>query len=399
MTYFPSDEDITPFAETNFRNQRKRFGIKRRDRRAHMYLIGKTGMGKSTLMETMILSDLERGEGLAVLDPHGDLISRVKARIPPARQRDVILFDPASDTGSLALNLLEIGGEGQRHLVASELISVFKKLWANSWGPRTEHILRNTLLALLELPQATLLDAQRLLAESDYRKALIEILAPGPVKKFWENEFEQYSKSFRTEAISPIQNKVGQFVTHPVIRRVIQQRQSAFDLREVMDEGKVLLVDLSKGKIGEDASNLLGAMMLTRMELAALGRAAVEEGQRRDFYVYIDEFYNFTTASFANILAEARKYRLNLIMAHQYIEQLDEELRAAIFGNVGTIISFRLGARDAWYMAKEFSPVFSENDLINLPQYQIILKLMINGVTHAPFSAMTLPPLVAAIIE
>src|SRR5436853_1826337 len=257
MSYSPNDNDITVFAKTNFRNERKRFGIKRKDRRAHMYLIGKTGMGKSTLMETMITSDLQRGEGLALIDPHGDLVARVKNRVPPARAADVILFDPTDETKALSLNLLDASGKAARHLVASELISVFKKLWADSWGPRTEHILRNTLLALLELPQATLLDAQRLLADYEYRQALVTVLEDGPVKKFWVKEFEQYAKNFRTEAVSPIQNKVGQFVTHPVIGRIIGKPQSSFDMRALMDEGKILLVDLSKGKIGEDASNLL----------------------------------------------------------------------------------------------------------------------------------------------
>src|SRR5918912_1841518 len=264
MTYSPNEDDITVFAETNFRNERKRFGIKRKDRRAHMYLIGKTGMGKSTLMENMIISDLYRGEGLAVLDPHGDLVARVKNRIPPSREADVIFFDPADETHSFSLNLLDASGKAARHLVASELISVLKKLWADSWGPRTEHILRNTLLALLELPQATLLDVQRLLADYEYRQALITVLADGPVKKFWIREFEQYAKNFRTEAVSPIQNKVGQFVTHPVIGRIIGKPQSSFDMRAVMDHGKVLLANLSKGKIGEDASNLLGALLLTQ---------------------------------------------------------------------------------------------------------------------------------------
>jgi Type IV secretion-system coupling protein DNA-binding domain len=392
MIYSPGENDITVFAETTFRNQRKRFGIKRRDRRAHMYLIGKTGMGKSTLMETMILSDLQKGEGLAVLDPHGDLVDRVKAQIPLARQRDVIYFAPGGENQRVALNPLDAGGTASRHLVASELISIFKKLWADSWGPRTEHILRNTLLALLELPAATLPDALRLLSDYEYRQALVAILEDGPVKKFWIREFEQYSKNFRTEAISPIQNKVGQFVTHPVIGRIIAQRQSSFDMRRLMDEGNVLLVDLSKGKVGEDASRLLGAMILAQIELAALGRADIAEAKRRDFYVYIDEFYNFTSSSFAGILAEARKYRLNLIMAHQYMEQLDEALRAAIFGNVGTIVSFRLGERDAPMLTREFSPIFSGHDLINLPPYHICLKLMIDGFSQSPFSARALPP-------
>jgi type IV secretory pathway TraG/TraD family ATPase VirD4 len=391
MSYSPSESDITVFAETNFRNERKRFGIKRRDRRAHMYLIGKTGMGKSTLMENMIVSDLQRGEGLAVLDPHGDLVARVKRRIPPTREADVILFDPTDETRTHSLNLLDSTGKAARHLVASELISIFKKLWADSWGPRTEHILRNTLLALLELPQATLLDAQRLLADYEYRQALITVLEDGPVKKFWVREFEQYTKNLRTEAISPIQNKIGQFVTHPVIGRIIGKPQSSFEMRKLMDQGKVLLVDLSKGKIGEDASNLLGAMLLTQIELGALSRSDMREEQRRDFYTYVDEFHTVTSASFANILSEARKYRLNLILGHQYLEQLDEELRAAIFGNVGTIISLRLGTNDAGYLSREFFPIFSIEDLINLPPYHICLKLMIDGVNQTPFSALSLP--------
>jgi Type IV secretory pathway, VirD4 components len=391
--YSPSDNDVTVFAETNFRNERKRFGIKRRDRRAHMYVIGKTGMGKSTLMETMIMSDLEHGEGLAVLDPHGDLVTRVKARIPLARKQDVILFAPDDESHEIGLNPLDAGSRAARHLVASELISIFKKLWADSWGPRTEHILRNTFLALLELPQATLLDAQRLLADFEYRQALVTVLEDGPVKKFWVREFEQYSKNFRTEAIAPIQNKVGQFVTHPIIGRIIGQKQSSFNVRTLMDEGKVLLVDLSKGKIGEDASNLLGAMLLTHIELAALSRADISEARRRDFYTYVDEFHSMASASFASSLSEARKYHLNLILGHQYIEQLDEELRAAVLGNVGTLISFRLGASDATYIAREFYPAFSAEDLINLPLHHIYLKLMINGVSQTPFSAVSLPPL------
>src|SRR5207253_3036805 len=247
---------------------------------------------------------------------HGDLVARVKNRIPAARRGDLILFDPSDEARALGLNLLDASGRAARQLVASELISVFKKLWSDSWGPRTEHILRNTLLALLELPQATLLDVQRLLADYEYRQALIAILEDGPVKKFWVKEFEQYAKSFRTEAISPIQNKVGQFVTHPVIGKIIGKPQSSFDMRAVMDEGKILLVDLSKGKIGEDASNLLGAMLLTQIELAALSRAGMPEEERRDFYTYVDEFHSVTSASFTNILSEARKYRLNLILGH-----------------------------------------------------------------------------------
>jgi type IV secretory pathway TraG/TraD family ATPase VirD4 len=389
----PNENDITVFAETNFRNQRTRFGIKRKDRRSHMYLIGKTGMGKSTLMENMIYSDLSAGEGLAVIDPHGDLVQKVLNLIPSECKADLVYFNPADLARPIAFNMLEAVESSHHHLIASELISVFKKIWIDSWGPRTEYILRNTILALLEVPGATLLEVPRMLADKEYRSAVMAILGDEQVKQFWINEFDRYTAHFRSEAISPIQNKVGQFISNRVIRDIIGQKQSSFDIRQIMDEGKILLVDLSKGKIGEDASALLGAMLLTRIELAALSRADTQEHKRRDFFVYIDEFYNFTTASFANILAEARKYRLNLILAHQYIEQLDEELRAAIIGNVGTMISFRLGARDAEYIAREFYPVFREADLVNLPQYHICLKLMIDGISAAPFSGVTLAPM------
>jgi type IV secretory pathway TraG/TraD family ATPase VirD4 len=390
--YIANDNDVTLFAETNFRNQRKRFGIKRRDRRSHMYIIGKTGMGKSTLLENMIYSDLQKGEGLAVIDPHGDLAMRIQRLIPQERQADLIYFDPADMHNPLGFNLLESSRREHHQLLASGLVSVFKKIWRDSWGPRTEYILRNTILALLDVPQATLMDLPKMLNDKEYRAAVLTLMVDEQVKDFWVNEYATYTARFRSEAIAPIQNKVGQFLTNRLIRGVISQKQSSFDIRKLMDEGKILIANLAKGKIGEDVSNLLGAMLLTRIELAALSRADIPEGCRRDFYVYADEFYNFTTASFANVLAEARKYRLNLILANQYIEQLEEKLRAAIFGNVGTLISFRLGADDAEYVAREFYPVFSETDLIDLPQYHIDVKLMIDGVSQSPFSAVTLPP-------
>jgi hypothetical protein len=392
-SYTANDNDVTLFAETNSRNQRKRFGIKRRDRRSHMYIIGKTGMGKSTLLENMIYSDLQKGEGLALIDPHGDLALRVRTLIPQERQADLIYFDPADMHNPLGFNLLESSGREHHHLLASGLVSVFKKIWWDSWGPRTEYILRNTILALLEVPQATLMDLPKMLNDKEYRAAVLTLTVDEQVKDFWVNEYATYTARFRSEAIAPIQNKVGQFLTNRLIRSIISQKQSSFDIRKLMDTGKILIVNLAKGKIGEDVSSLLGAMLLTRIELAALSRSDMPEERRRDFYVYADEFYNFTTASFANVLAEARKYHLNLILANQYIEQLDDELRAAIFGNVGTLISFRLGAGDAEYVAREFYPVFSETDLIDLPQYYIDVKLMIDGVSQSPFSAVTLPPL------
>lgn len=386
------DNSITYFAETNFRNERKRFGIKRKDRRGHMYVVGKTGMGKSTLIERLVYSDLQAGEGLALLDPHGDLIEKIRKIVPESRQEDVIYFDPQADK-PLGINPLESVDPRYHHLAASGLISVCHKLWKDSWGPRLEHILRHTFLSLLEIPDSTLLDVPRLLTDQKFRAGVIQQLQDEQVRYFWQDEFERYPKNFGLEAIAPIQNKIGQFLAHRLIRNVVGQPKSSFKFRSVMDEGKVLLVNLAKGRIGEDACALLGALLLTRLELAALSRVDTpDETNRRDFYVYCDEFYNYTTASFAGLLSELRKYRLNLTLAHQFLEQLDEELQAAIFGNVGTIISFRIGARDAEYLAKEFSPTFTESDLINLPQHHVILKLMINGVTADAFSAITLPP-------
>jgi hypothetical protein len=387
------DNDITFFAETDFRNERRRFGIKRRDRRAHMYLVGKTGTGKSTLLENLIASDLRADEGLAVLDPHGDLYERVLREVPATRQRELICFNPASPAQALALNVLERRPGDAPHLIAAGLVSVFKKLWADSWGPRMEYILHHAVLALLDVPGATLADIPRILIDPAFRAAAVTITSDSQVKDFWLGEYERYPDRFRTEAIAPIQNKVGQFLANRIVRAVISHSTSSFSLRQVMGEGRILLVNLAKGRIGEDASRLLGALLLTQIELAALSRANIpQEENRRDFYVYIDEFSSFATASFAGLLTEARKYRVNLILAHQYIEQLEEELCAAVFGNVGTIVAFRLGARDAKYLSREFYPVFTESDLVGLPQHHIYLKLMIDGVTHPAFSAVTLPP-------
>lgn len=385
-----SDEnDITFFAETDFRKERKRFGIKRKDRRYHAYIIGKTGMGKSTLLQTMISSDVRKGEGLAVLDPHGDLIEKVLKNIPACRKKDLIYLNPQDKSNGICFNPLENKNPEESHLVASGLISVFKKIWQDFWGPRMEHILRNALLTLLEFPNTTLLDLQRLLVEKDFRKEKILGLKDRQVQYFWLNEFEKYSKFFRQEAIAPIQNKIGQFLSSPIIRKVIAQPKSSFNLREVMDQGKILLVNLSKGKIGEDNASLLGAMLTTKIGLTALSRGNMPEEQRQDFYLYIDEFQSFITDSYIDVLAEARKYRLNLILAHQYLNQIEEKIRQAVFGNVGTIVSFRIGAEDARYLEQEFYPVFGQEDLVNLPCYTAYLKLMIDGKTSAPFSGRT----------
>jgi CxxC-x17-CxxC domain-containing protein len=387
------NNEITIFAETTFRNQFRKFGIKTDDRRRHMYLIGKTGMGKSTLLENMVVEDIRAGRGVVLVDPHGDLAEKIIEYIPSNRVNDVIYFNPADIEYPIAFNVVEQVEPHLRHLVASGLIGVFQKLWADSWGPRLEYILRNTILAILDYPGSTLLAVTRMLSDKQFRKKVIEKIQDPVVKAFWVNEFAGYANNFASEAVSPIQNKVGQFLSSSLIRNIVGQVKSSINLRDVMDQGKILILNLSKGRIGEDNSALLGAMVITKIQLAAMSRVNIREEERKDFYLYIDEFQNFTTDSFANILSEARKYRLNLIMAHQYIEQLGDMVKAAVFGNVGTLVVFRVGAIDAEELVKEFTPTFIEEDLVNLPKYEMYLKLMIDGVASDPFSARGLPPL------
>ncbi len=388
--------EIAVFAQTTYRNEFKRFGIKSDDRRRHMYLIGKTGMGKSTVLENMIVGDIQAGHGVAVVDPHGDLAEKVIEYIPANRIQDVVYFNPSDINYPIAFNVVEQVEPHLRHLVASGLIGVFQKLWADSWGPRLEYILRNAILAILDFPGSTLLGVVRMLSDKSYRKKVVANIKDPVVKAFWEREFSGYADKFAAEAVSPIQNKVGQFLSSSLMRNIIGQVKSAINIREIMDEGKILIMNLSKGRIGEDNSALLGAMMITKIQLAAMSRVDVPEKERRDFYLYIDEFQNFSTDSFANILSEARKYRLNLILAHQYIEQLSEKVKPAVFGNVGTMVVFRVGAADAEELVKEFTPTFTEEDIVNLPKYEMYLKLMIDGVASSPFSAKGLPPLTEA---
>jgi len=387
------DNNLTLFAETTFRSQFRKFGIKTDDRRRHMYLIGKTGMGKSTILENMIVEDIRMGRGVAVVDPHGDLAEKVIQFIPSDRVNDVVYFNPSDVDYPFAFNVVEQVEPHLRHLVASGLIGVFQKLWADSWGPRLEYILRNSILAILDYPNSTLLGITRMLSDKTFRKKVVEKIQDPVVKAFWIKEFAGYADKFASEAVSPIQNKVGQFLSSSLIRNIVGQVKSSIDLRQIMDEGKILIMNLSKGRIGEDNSELLGAMMITKIQLAAMSRVNIHEAERRDFYLYVDEFQNFATDSFANILSEARKYRLNLIMGHQYIEQLSEKVKFAVFGNVGTLVVFRVGATDAEELVKEFTPVFTEEDLVNLPKYNICLKLMIDGVASDPFSARGLAPL------
>jgi hypothetical protein len=387
-----SEETITYFARTNFRNEQKIFGIKRTDRRAHMYVIGKTGTGKSTVLETLIRQDIENGEGLALLDPHGDLVEKVLRAVPENRKGDLIYFDVPDRASALGFNPLESVAPEKRSLAAAGLLDAFKKIWEDSWGPRLEHILRNAFLALLDQPEATLADVLRLLDDHAFRREVSSRVSNSQVRDFWLREYENYPLRLRAEAIAPLQNKVGAFLTDPILNRILTQKRSAFDLRHVMDEGKILLVNLAKGKIGADASALLGALLVTKIGLAGLSRADSQEERRRDFYLYLDEFQNFATLSLANMLSELRKYRANMIFSHQYLSQLDPQVKDAILGNTGTIISFRLGLTDAEILSGEFYPFFSARDLINLPNYHVYLKLMIDGVVSQPFSAETVRP-------
>lgn len=385
-------KEITLFAQTNFRNQKTKFGIKIDDRRRHMYLIGKTGMGKSTAMENMIIQDIQNGKGVALVDPHGDFAEKILDFVPNDRINDVIYLNPADMHYPIAFNVMEAVSQEHKHLIASGLVGVFKKLWADSWGPRLEYLLRNDILALLDYPGSTLLGVMRILTDKTYRNKVIAKIQDPVVKAFWVEEYSKYPQQFQVEAIAPIQNKVGQFLSTALIRNVVGQVKSSFDLRDIMDNQKILIMNLSKGRIGEDSSALLGAMMITKIQLAAMSRIDTPEEDRKDFYLYVDEFQNFATESFANILSEARKYRLNLIIGHQYIEQLDELVRAAVFGNVGTLMCFRVGAADAEFLATEFTPYFEEQDLVNLAKYDVYMKLMIDGVASNPFSATTLAP-------
>ncbi len=394
----PNDNDITLFAKTNFRNREVAFGIRRDDRRRHMYIIGKTGMGKTTLIENMVIQDIQEGHGVAFVDPHGDSVEKVLNYIPSNRINDVVYLNPADSDFPIAFNPLESVDPKYKHLVASGLMGVFTKIWAGVWSARMEYILNNTILALLDSPGNTLLGIARMLVNKTYRKKIVDNIKDPVVKSFWVDEFANYNDKFRNEAIAPIQNKVGQFLSSAIIRNIVGQTKSSIDLREIMDKKKIFLINLSKGRIGEDNSALLGAMIITKLQLAAMSRVDMPEEEREDFYLYVDEFQNFATESFANILSEARKYRLNLVVAHQYIGQLVADkkntiVRDAIFGNVGTLVCFRVGADDAEFLEKEFDPTYLLNDLVNLTKYHIYLKLMINGVSSTPFSATTLPPI------
>lgn len=393
----PYDPDhITYFAETDARNQRIKFGIKSRDRTRHMYVIGKSGVGKSTLLENMAIQDIMHGEGVAVLDPHGSFAEKMLEYIPEHRIKDVVYFAPFDTDNPISFNVLEDVGPDRRHLVVSGLMSTFKKIWVDAWSARMEYILTNTLLALLEYPGATLLGVNRMLSEKGFRKKVVDNITDAAVKAFWTEEFANYTERMAAEAVPAIQNKIGQFTANPLVRNIIGQAKSTFDIRKVMDEQKILIINLSKGRIGDTNTSLLGSMIITKIYLAAMSRAELSHarmGGMPNFYFYVDEFQSFANETFAEILSEARKYKLALIIAHQYVAQMEEKVRDAVFGNVGTTVAFRVGPLDAELLEKVFTPQFTQSDIINLGMAEIYLTLMINDIGSQPFSARTLPPL------
>jgi len=384
-------KEINFFARTEFKNKTMTFGIKKEDRRKHLYVVGKTGTGKSTMVANMAINDMRNGEGVAVIDPHGDLTNALLDYVPSHRINDVAYLDPSDAEHPFHLNPLEIENVVQREIVASGIVSIFYKLYAHSWGPRLEYILRNTILTLLYVPQSTLLQVPELLTNDKFRQKVVEGLSDQVLKNFWVNEFGKMTPQLRSEAIMPILNKVGQFLSSQTIRNIVGYPKSTINLEAMMNEGKIILMNLSQGKLGEDNSALLGAMMITKIQLAAMGRVYQNEESRRDFYLYVDEFQNFATSSFVKILSEARKYRLDLTLANQYIGQIDEEVQDAIFGNAGSIVSFGVGATDARPLAREFGLKYKEEELVGLGNYQIVLKLSIDNHTSTPFSAHTLP--------
>ena len=391
--------DICYFGNVSDRGISKNFGILQDDRRRHMYILGKSGMGKSTLLENMILQDIYNGHGVCFLDPHGDSATYILDRIPSFRQNDVIYVNPSDTDFPIGLNMLENNRGEEAFLIASGMMAVFSRIWAGMWSSRMEYILNNTLLALLETPGNTLLAVVRLLTDNDFRKKIVGNVQDPLVKNFWNKEFAGFNDKYRTEAIAPILNKIGQFFSTDLVRNILGQPKSTIDMRDIMDNRKIFIVNLSKGKLGEDNSNLLGSLIVTKLQLAAMSRVDMPESARADFYLYVDEFQNFTSDSFATILSEARKYRLNLILAHQYISQLtesgNEKIRNAIFGNVGTMLSFRVGSDDGAVLEKEYEPVFQSQQLINLNARQVALKMSISGKPCMPFIASTLPPIFA----
>lgn len=378
--------DLTILGKTTFRNEQKLFGISRTDRRQHLYLIGKSGTGKSTLLEMMIRQDIINGFGVAVFDPHGDLVERIIENIPEERKSEIIYLNPADSKNTITFNPLASVPKDLHAITTAGLLESFKKIWTDFWGPRTEYILRNTILALLEMQTADFSHILRMLSEPKLRRYIVGKLTNQQVKNFWLNEFEAYPTRLRLEAIAPIQNKIGAFVGNRFCAKVLLSPISSINLTSIINEQKILLVNLAKGSIGEDATQLLGSLLMTSIGLTGLQRNSIPESERKDFYVYADEFQSMTTLSFANMLAELRKYRISLTLAHQHLAQLELPIREAIIGNVGSMICFRLGVNDARLLEQEFLPELDRNDLTNLPNYQMAVKLLVNGETLRPFT-------------
>jgi len=390
MTYsYDHSKPFTPIGYTNFRNTNKLFGIKLQDRFSHVYSIGKTGSGKTSLLLNMAIDDVYKGYGVVLIEPHGDACTRLLANIPAHRKQDVIYFDATDNTHRTGFNPLLNVPKEERHLVASEIVQSFKKIWADSWGPRLEYILRFTILTLLEYPTATLLDIQPLLLDQAFRNMVLLYTDNTAIQSFWHNEFDKYPASLKAESIMPILNKAGVFNANTILKSIVGQQES-ISLEDIMNKGKILICNLSKGIIGEDVSQILGSLLTTSIQTAAMRRAKLPEQDREPFFVYIDECHSFITNSFATMLSEVRKYKVGLFLTHQYLDQMPEEVRSGILGNIGTIICFRLGTTDAKVMAEEFYPVFTVDDFINLPRYCIYLRLLIEGVSSRAFSAKTI---------
>jgi type IV secretory pathway TraG/TraD family ATPase VirD4 len=386
------NQEISYFGTTNARYPHRTFGMRQVDRLFHTYVIGKTGTGKTTLLETVALQDMMCGRGVAVIDPHGDLAERLVAQVPGWRERDLVYLNAPDLSQPYGYNPLRRVRADRIAMAASGLMEAFEKLWGEAWGVRMEHVLRNALYALIEFGEAKLPDILRMLTEKPFQRAVLARVTNEQVRAFWATEFPNYNPRYRQESIAPIQNKVGAFLADPRLYRMFTSPPVDLHFRQIMDEGKILIVNLARGRLGEDSANLLGALLVTTLGLAAFSRADVEERQRPDYHVIIDEFQSFTTLSVANMVSELRKFHVALVLAHQHLYQLEPEVRHAVLGNVGTLVSFRLGPEDAQVIAREFEPVFAPLDLVNLPNHDIYLKLMIDGTPSKPFSATTLHP-------
>ncbi len=396
------DDPITYFGTTDYRNKQVKFGIKAKDRTKHLYVIGKSGMGKSTLLENMAVQDIQNGEGVTIIDPHGSTVDKMLEYVPEHRINDVIYFAPFDLENPIAFNIMENVGADKRHLVASGLMSIFKKIWEDAWSARMEYILNNTILALLEYPGSTLMGVNKMLSDKIYRKKVVDNVTDPSVKSFWVDEFAKWTERMAAESVPAIQNKIGQFTGNPIIRNIVGQAKSSFDIREVMDKKKILLINLSKGRIGEQNASLLGGMLITKVYLGAMSRADVPASVMHvlpSHYFYVDEFQSFASDSFADILSEARKYKLCLNIAHQYVAQMTENVRDAVVGNVGTMIIFRIGSADAEMFEKEFMPIFTAEDIVNLDFAQMYLRMTIDGIASKPFSGTSLPPIAPPVIS